>query len=266
MAGDLNQTVRNQSRRGDAPWKKINEGKLDFTGRVKYIEKNYRNSPEISGFLNRMLVYMNGFLSRFKMINIDEFKYDLFEKGMSENVALKIKTGVKRVDIQAETVKAIKEITEKYHIGYSEIAVLYPVKDNKALNYHIQYWIRKAFEYNNIPYSFISTTNDGQRATYSNSKGVVVSSIDSSLGLDFRAVVLTGLYPYTYVFDENGYRHRLSKWEAVKDLEADAKEAAQMQMRKLYTACSRAREVLYVLSDAETGTIIDDIIRNGEKK
>lgn len=266
MAGDLNQTVRNQSRRGDAPWKKINNGSLDFTGRVKYIEKNYRNSPEISGFLNRMLVYMNGFLSRFQMINIDEFEYDLFEKGVSENAALKVKTGINRVNIQTETVDAIKEIVEKYHIGYSEIAVLYPVKDNKALNYHIQYWIRKAFEDNNIPYSFISTTDDGQRATYSNSNGVVVSSIDSSLGLDFRAVVLTGLYPYTYVFDESSHRHRLSNWESIKDLEDDAKEAAQIQMRKLYTACSRAREVLYVLSDAETGTVIDDIIRNGEKK
>ena len=266
MAGDLNQTVRNQSRRGDAPWKKINDGRLDFTGRVKYIEKNYRNSPEISGFLNRMLVYMNGFLSRFKMINIDEFEYDLFEKGVSKNVTLKVKTGISRVNIQMETVNAIKEIVEKYHVGYSEIAVLYPVKDNKALNYHIQYWIRKAFEENNIPFSFISTTEDGQRATYSNSNGVVISSIDSSLGLDFRAVVLTGLYPYTYVFDESGHRHRLSKWESIKDLEDDAKEAAQVQMRKLYTACSRAREVLYVLSDAEKGTVIDDIIRNGEKK
>lgn len=266
MAGDLNQTVRNQSRRGDAPWKKINDGRLDFTGRVKYIEKNYRNSPEISGFLNRMLVYMNAYLSKFKMINIDEFEYDLFEKGVSENVALKVKTGISRGDIQRETVNAVKEICEKYHIGYSEIAVLYPVKDNKPLNYHIQYWIKKAFEENNIPSSFISTTDDGTKTTYSNSNGVVISSIDSSLGLDFRAVVLTGLYPYTYVFDENGHRHRLSKWEAIKDLSDDAKESTQVQMRKLYTACSRAREVLYVLSDAETGTVIDDIIRNGEKR
>lgn len=266
MAGDLNQTVRNQSRRGDAPWKKINNGKLDFTGRVKYIKKNYRNSPEISSFLNRMLLYMNGYLSKLKMINIEEFEYDLFEKGVSKNVALKVKTGVNRVDIQTETVNAIKEIVETYHIGYSEIAVLYPVKDNKALNYHIQYWIRKAFEDNNIPYSIISTTNDGQRATYSNSKGVVISSIDSSLGLDFRAVVLTGLYPYTYVFDAGGHRHRLSTWETIKDFKDDEKEAAQIQMRKLYTACSRAREVLYVLSDAETGTVIDDIIRSGEKE
>lgn len=266
MAGDLNQTVRDQSRRGDAPWKKIENGRLDFTGRVKYIEKNYRNSPEISGFLNRMLVYMNAYLSKFKMINIDEFEYDLFEKGVSENVALKVKTGINRGNIQKETLQAIKEIVEKYHIGYSEIAVLYPVKDNKPLNYHIQYWIKKSFEENNIPLSFISTTDDGTKTTYSNSNGVVISSIDSSLGLDFRAVILTGLYPYTYVFDENGYSHRLSKWETIKDLSEYARESTQVQMRKLYTACSRAREVLYVLSDAEKGTVIDDIIRNGEKK
>lgn len=266
MAGDLNQTVRNQSRRGDAPWKKIADGSLDFTGRVKYIKKNYRNSPEISGFLNRILVYMNAYLSKFKMINIDEFEYDLFENGVSKNVALNIKTGIERRNIQSETIKAIKEIVQKYRIGYSEIAILYPVKDNKALNYHIQYWIRTALEGERIPFSFISATEDGQRARYSNSNGVVISSIDSSLGLDFRAVILTGLYPYTYVFNKNGHRKRLSNWNSVKGLSEDEKESTQIQMRKLYTACSRAREVLYVLSDVESGTVMDDIIRNGEKK
>lgn len=259
MAGDLNQTVRSQSRRGDAPWKKIAGGKLDFTGRVKYIGKNYRNSPEISGFLNIMLVYMNAYLSRLNMINIDEFEYDTFENGASKNVALEVQTGIERKNIQAETVRVIGEIVDKYHIGYSEIAILYPVKDNKVLNYHIQHWIRTALEREHIPFSFISSTEDGQRATYSNTNGVVISSIDSSLGLDFRAVVLTGLYPYTYVFDGNGHRHKLNSWNSIKSLPEDAKEAAQIQMRKLYTACSRAREVLYVLSDAEDETIIDDI-------
>lgn len=266
MAGDLNQTVRSQSRRGDAPWKKIADGKLDFTGRVKYIKKNYRNSPEISAFLNRMLVYMNAYLSRLNMINIDEFEYDTFEKGVSKNVALRVRAGIERRNIQAETVRAIREIVDKYHVGYSEIAVLYPVKDNKVLNYHIQYWIRTALERERIPFSFISTTEDGQRVTYSNSNGVVISSIDSSLGLDFRAVVLTGLYPYTFVFDGNGHRHKLSSWNSIKSLPEEAKEATQIQMRKLYTACSRAREVLYVLSDVEDETIIDDIIRNGMER
>lgn len=266
MAGDLNQTVRNQSRRGDAPWKKIADGSLDFTGRVKYIEKNYRNSPEISGFLNRMLVYMNSHLSKLKMINIDEFEYDLFENGISRNVALKIKTGIERKNIKLETLKAIREIVQKYHIGYSEIAILYPVKENRALQYYIQYWIRTALEGERIPFSFISATEDGWKTKFSNSNGVVISSIDSSLGLDFRAVILTGLYPYTYVFDQDGHRKKLSSWEKVKGLPENEKESAQIQMRKLYTACSRAREVLYVLSDVESGTVMDDIIRNGEKK
>ena len=266
MAGDLNQTVRNQSRRGDAPWKKIADGSLDFKGRVKYIEKNYRNSPEISSFLNRMLVYMNAYLSKFNMINIDEFEYDLFEDGVSKNVALRVNTGIERRNIQIETIKAIKEIIQKYHIGYSEIAILYPVKENRALRYYIQYWIRTALEKERIPFSFISATEDGQRATYSNSNGIIISSIDSSLGLDFRAVILTGLYPYTYIFDKNGHRKRLSNWDTVKNLSEDDKESVQIQMRKLYTACSRAREALYILSDIETGTVMDDIIRNGENK
>ena len=40
MAGDLNQAVRALSRKGDAPWKRMNGIQLDFTGRVRYIEKN----------------------------------------------------------------------------------------------------------------------------------------------------------------------------------------------------------------------------------
>lgn len=266
MAGDLNQTVRSQSRRGDAPWKKIADGKLDFTGRVKYIEKNYRNSPEISEFLNRMLAYMNQKLSQLDMINMDEFEYDSFEDGDSKNVALKIATGIYRGQIKEVVINAIHEITDKYHIGYSEIAVLYPQKGNRLFKYNFLYWITEGMNQGHIPFSIISTPEDGQKVKYSDTSGVVLSSIDSSLGLDFRAVVLAGLYPFNYVFDSNSNAKKLSSWEIVGDFEPDVKENVQIEMRKLYTACSRAREVLYVLSDLTPGTIIDDIIRNGEKR
>ena len=265
MAGDLNQTVRSQSRRGDAPWKKIADGQLDFTGRVRYIEKNYRNSPEISAFLNRMLVYMNGYLSRFNMINIDEFEYDSFGEGINKNIALNIRTGINRYNIKNEVKDAVKEIVEKYHIAYSEIAILYPMKEHKLFKYNIQYWIKEALNEENMPYSFISTSDDGLKVSYSNSSGIVLSSIDSSLGLDFRAVILTGLFPFTYVFDSNGRYKNLKGWNTLKTLSDDEKESAQIQMRKIYTACSRARELLYVLSDAEEGSVIDDIIKNGVK-
>lgn len=265
MAGDLNQTVRSQSRRGDAPWKKIADGKLDFTGRVKYIEKNYRNSPEISGFLNRMLTYMNSKLSELDMINLDEFEYDTFENGDSKNVALKITTEINRGQIKDVVIGAIHEIADKYHIGYSEIAVLYPQKGNRLFKYNFLYWVTEGLKQDQIQFSIISTPEDGQKVKYSDTRGVVLSSIDSSLGLDFRAVIIAGLYPFNYVFDSNSNAKKLSSWETVGKLEPDVKENVQVEMRKLYTACSRAREVLYVLSDLTLGTIMDDIIKNGEK-
>ena len=153
MAGDLNQTVRSQSRRGDAPWKKIADGKLDFTGRVKYIEKNYRNSPEISGFLNRMLTYMNSKLSELDMINLDEFEYDTFENGDSKNVALKITTEINRGQIKDVVIGAIHEIADKYHIGYSEIAVLYPQKGNRLFKYNFLYWVTEGLKQDQIQFS-----------------------------------------------------------------------------------------------------------------
>ena len=265
MAGDLNQTVRSQSRRGDAPWKKIADGKLDFTGRVQYIEKNYRNSPEISGFLNRMLTYMNSKLSELDMINLDEFEYDTFENGDSKNVALKITTEINRGQIKDVVIGAIHEIADKYHIGYSEIAVLYPQKGNRLFKYNFLYWVTEGLKQDQIQFSIISTPEDGQKVKYSDTRGVVLSSIDSSLGLDFRAVIIAGLYPFNYVFDSNSNAKKLSSWETVGKLEPDVKENVQVEMRKLYTACSRAREVLYVLSDLTPGTIMDDIIKNGEK-
>lgn len=266
MAGDLNQTVRSQSRLGDAPWKKIADGKLDFTGRVKYIKKNYRNSPEISEFLNRMLTYMNSKLRQLDMINLDEFEYDSFENGSSQNVALKIETGINRIKIKEVVINVIHEIVDKYHIGYSEIAVLFPQKGNRYFKYNFLFWITEALKEDHIPYSLISTPEEGQKVRYSDASGVILSSIDSSLGLDFRAVILAGLYPFNYVFDSNSNAKILSSWKVVKSFKPDMKESVQIEMRKLYTACSRAREVLYILSDLTPGTIMDDIIKNGEYK
>ena len=190
-----------------------------------------------------------------KLLTKEEVKFMLsFEKR---------RVGYTTAELAEKNGRAAEE-TQKMIDRLTGIGILEQNRDNA--DHHIQYWIRTALERERIPFSFISTTEDGQRATYSNSNGVVISSIDSSLGLDFRAVVLTGLYPYTFVFDGNGHRHKLSGWNSIKSLPDEAKEAAQIQMRKLYTACSRAREVLYVLSDAEDETIIDDIIRNGVKR
>lgn len=268
MAGDLNQTVRTQSRRGDAPWKRINGVTLDFTGRVKYIEKNYRNSKQIGDYLNRMLCYMNKYMEQMNMISTKEFAYDSFESGDREGIALKIETGVNRTKIQASVLAAIKEIVSKYKVGYSEIAVLFPYKENKSLDYHFMYWLTSAMDKEDIPYSLITPPIDGiqNKVQYSKTKGVVVSTIDSSLGLDFKAVIVSGLYPYNYFFTDKGAKVEINSWEQIGSMGPNSQEKVQVQIRKMYTACSRAREILYVVSDLKHGSPMEDIIIEAKEK
>ena len=263
MAGDLNQTIRKKSRRGDVPWKKIAGIQLDYTGRVRYIKKNYRNSKEIGEYLWHMLEHMNDRMKMLDMINYKEFEYDSFEVGDKKSLALKVKTGINRFNIKDETVKAINEIVTKYKVSYSEIAVLFPYKQHKLIKYYFLYWLEQALNDADIPYSLITTSIDGSfdRKRYSDTKGVVVSTIDSSLGLDFKAVIVAGLYPYNYIFGEGYYKKTISSWSTIQAMSDDDQSQVQSQMRAIYTACSRARDVLYVLSDLTPGSPMEEILQ-----
>lgn len=253
MAGDLNQTVRTQSRRGDAPWKKIDGVTLDYKGRVRYIERNYRNSKQVGNYINSMLRYMNKHMDELGLINTKEFDYDIFEPGDNEGIALKVQTGVDRSEIQKAVINAINEIVREYKVGYSDIAVIFPMKRNAPLKYYFLYWVTKTLDEEGIPYSLItpSDTEGQKKVQYSRTSGVVITTIDSSLGLDFKAVIVAGLYPYNYCFIDNNKRVQLKTWKTIGSLEKNEQEQVQINMRKMYTACSRAREILYVISDLQ---------------
>lgn len=151
MAGDLNQAVRALSRKGDAPWKRINGVHLDFTGRVRYIEKNYRNSKEIGEYISHMLQHMNTRLSMLDLINSLEYEYNSFKIGTNPTVALKVQTGVQRIDIKKQVVAAIKEISTKYKISYSDIAVLFPYRQVPYHKYYFLYWLQQGLDEEGIP-------------------------------------------------------------------------------------------------------------------
>ncbi len=265
MAGDLNQNVRAQSRRGDAPWKKMNGVSLDFTGRVRYIEKNYRNSKQIGNYLNSMLRYMNKKMENLNMISLKEFDYNVFDEGDREGIGLIVKNGIQRMDVTQTVVDALDEIVKKYKVAYSDIAILYPVRQNRALSYYFQYWLRSQLDEKGIKYSFISQSdNPNERVKYSNTSGVVISSISSSLGLDFKVVILAGLYPYNYIFTD-GKKVLIDSWKRIKTLSDEQKADVQKEMREIYTACSRARELLYIVSDLDKDTPMEDVILSGGK-
>lgn len=263
MAGDLNQAVRAQSRRGDVPWKRINGVKLDFSGRVKYIEKNYRNGREIGEYIYSMLIHMNRRLSMLGMINSMEYEYNSFTMSDKPAVALEVRAGITRDKIVSTVLSSLKEIIEKYRVSYSDIAILFPYRQNKSLHYYFLSNLVKALDEAAIPYSMIISSNDSTgRARYSDTSGVVLSTIESSLGLDFKAVILAGLYPYSYVFTKKGAQG-IDSWTSIKNMYDEYQNIVQSQMRAIYTACSRARDILYVLSDLKRNTPMEELVLKG---
>lgn len=261
MAGDLNQSVRKQSKRGDAPWKKLRDVKLDFTGRVRYIEKNYRNTRQIGDYLSRMLTNMNRHMADMDMPQSEEYDYNSFVTGTKDSLAVKIETGIQKDKIISSTIAALKELKTNYNLADSEIAVLFPYTKHSSVSYYYLDPLKKALDEEGIPFSVItSTDHTSAKRNYSETEGVILSTIDSSLGLDFRAVVLAGLYPFDYLFDK-GKKVQIVSWPQVSAMDLDYKDSLQSQMRKIYTACSRAREALYVLSDLNKETPMENIIR-----
>lgn len=263
MAGDLNQAVRALSRKGDAPWKRMNGIQLDFTGRVRYIEKNYRNSQEIGEYISSMLKHMNTRLSMLDLINSLEYEYNSFKVGTNPTIALNVRTGVERTNIQSSVISAIKEIAENYRISYSDIAVLFPFRKIPYLKYYFLYWLQQALDNEGISYSMIINEQDGfyVKKKPGDITGVVISTIESSLGLDFKAVILAGLFPYNYVNLNGQVCSEIKTWSTIKYMPEEQQSAVQSQMRAVYTACSRARDVLYVISDLKTGTPMEEIIK-----
>ena len=267
MAGDLNQAVRALSRKGDAPWKRMNDIQLDFTGRVRYIEKNYRNSKEIGEYISNMLQHMNKRLTMMNLINSLEYEYNSFKIGTNPTIALKVQTGIQRINIKKSVISAIKEIANTYKIGYSEIAVLFPFRQIPLLNYRFLYWLQQGLDEEGIPYSMIINDNDNHyiKTRHGDINGVVISTIESSLGLDFKAVILAGLYPYNYVNKDGVIGKEIKTWSSLMNLPSDQQAAVQSQMRAIYTACSRARDVLYVLSDLKPGTPMEEILKSEKR-
>ncbi len=263
IAGDLNQSIRALSRKGDAPWKKINGAKLDFTGRVRYIEKNYRNSNGIGEYIYHMLTLMNNRFEMLDLINSMDYEYNSFKLGDNPTIALNVQTGIGRINIKDQVIFAIKEIATKYKVGYSDITVLFPYRKSTLIKYHFLYWVQQGLDDAGIPYSMIISSDDGPfvKKKYSETTGVVLSTVESSLGLDFKAVILAGLYPYNYVFGENGRKKEISSWSAIKKMSEEEQVKVQNQMRTIYTACSRARDVLYVLSDLNPGSPMEEILK-----
>ena len=249
ICGDKTQKVKNQMKHGRAPWN-AGEGYPNYSGKSLRIEKNYRNCIQINEYVNRYVEHAKVLMAKFKAFT--ELDPDLFLRGKSHMNGIGVfmeKLSVYSNEAEAETViRTVKKLHDFHKIPYDEIAV---VIFNRTYNAKISGWtdrrynliepLEAAFWKESLPYTIMYHDDP---TLHKEDDGVAVISTESVLGLDFRAVVLCGLKPM-------GVRDKTK--ELLSDTliqKADDEQYVRVNenISQLYVACTRAKEVLYIIA------------------
>ena len=282
MVGDYNQEIRPKDKSEYEQEDDLifieNDGKDDnsyYLGDIKFkkiiLNKNYRNTIQITNGVNRLIKE----LERYKK----ELNY--VERNYNKNVLLGISTKVGEKPEYIYTMDAsslkikIKELIlhliENKGIEQEEIILLYPPnftdnEDSKIYNNKTCGKISKAtiekiiknelnLEFNDLTDSFAKVRNNG----------IKLSTIGKAIGLDFKAVIIFGLYNIRASREKNIVFDNVEK---IRNSDVDTKREVINSMKNIYVAASRAREILYIIDDIDgtTKNIISEYVKKiGEK-
>lgn len=282
MVGDYNQEIRPKDKSEYEQEDDLifieNDGKDDnsyYLGDIKFkkiiLNKNYRNTIQITNGVNRLIKELERYK---KELNYVERKYN-------KNVLLGISTRVGEkpeyiyaMDASSLKIK-IKEIIlhliENKGIEQEEIILLYPPnftdnEDSKIYNNKTCGKISKAtiekiiknelnLEFNDLTDSIAKVRNNG----------IKLSTIGKAIGLDFKAVIIFGLYNIRASREKNIVFDNVEK---IRNSDVDTKREVINSMKSIYVAASRAREFLYIIDDIDgtTKNIISEYVKKiGEK-
>lgn len=265
ICGDKSQSIKKSIKSGHAPWQGHGEGYPNFRGKSFPIEINYRNSRQINDYIRRFTDYSLKYAELMNIpINQDS---DIFLRGKAirdGDEPTIIEVPYRDSDAEAITIlNQIIDIHENYHIPYDSIAVIaynrsyahvhkFGERDYEPIKRLVDY-----LKQSNIPYSPLNSTNDDYAVSYANITGVPIVTMESSLGLDFKAVIICGLYPLGL--------HDKTKTERMLQENANREavvNAFNKNVNILYMSCSRAKDVLRIVTaDNESDSIYIKLLK-----
>ncbi len=260
ICGDKTQKLANLQRHGRAPWN-AGEGYPSYRGGNKNIriEKNYRNCIEINEYINRYVSNAKQYL--FDINQSMELDHDEFLRGKSvfhgEGVTIRHLMDHSNQGEAKEVTESIHKIHDEESIPYDEIAV---IMFNKSYKKSLAGWNGRLYDLEtplmgllkqeDIPFCTMYGTDESRGARYDDDGGVRLISVQSTLGLDFRAAIVCGLIP---LGEYHGTRN--PDWERIRTDETKFQEMlkhTEDDIRFLYVACTRAKEILHIILP-ETG-------------
>lgn len=268
IAGDKSQDIKNNIKHGKAPWQGGGSNYPEYRGKTLPIETNYRNSKPINDAINR---YVSCAKALGEKIGVD-FTSDpeLFLRGTAYRSGNKpTLCMVKELSNEGEAEAICAAIRDLLNQGYSEvdIAVIvynrrqpYTTKGWKTPYYNLLPYIKQIFYKEGWETPSILISGESEGATYGSRRGVTIATIEGSLGLDFRAVILAGLRP----LGSHEKAQVLADFDGLTQEKLEEKqEAFKKNINFLYTGCTRAKDELTIILSAPKGeSIYMDLLRD----
>ena len=267
IAGDKSQDIKNNIKQGKAPWQGGGNQYPEYRGKTIPIETNYRNSKPINDAIDRFVGYAKKVGNRFGIdLTSDP---ELFLRGTAYRPGNKPSL-IELRDLSNEgEAKAICNSIKRYlDKGYSEVDIAVIVynkhtphtsKGWKTAYYNLLPDIKRIFYEQGWEDPAILIAGESNGSTYGSRRGITIATIEGSLGLDFRVVILAGLRPLgTYEKVKVA-----SDFEALSDEELTRRrEGFVKNVNFLYTGCTRAKDELTIVLSAPKGeSIYMDMLR-----
>lgn len=239
VCGDKSQTIANNMKHGKAPWQG-NPRLPNFKGNSIRLEKNYRNTIEINSYINKFTEVAKEYAESKKIQLKDDTDYMLRGKATRSGGKPQIIVADRYTEVQ-EVMNSVKYLNKEKHIDLCDIAILVPQRGYETANYNIYDWIIKKLESNDIECSDLSPKESFNRTRYGYRQGVTLCTINSALGLDFKAVIICGLYPV-------GAHGKTKSEKSMTSLTDEKTDDFRNNINMLYTAFTRARDELVIIS------------------
>jgi len=175
---------------------------LDFRGRSKILSINYRNTAQIVNFAWDFYRTHSALKDRVKEgSSVDGVEIIPPQSTKRKGPEPIIKQCANFNEEAAWVARAIRKLHDEKKVPYAEIAILYRVRNNYSYSYVDR--LRKELNRLEIPHDWIAENTAAKRAYDRGAEKVKLSTIDSSKGLDFRAVFIVNVESMPFKLEEN---------------------------------------------------------------
>ncbi|WP_214699454.1 DEAD/DEAH box helicase [Exiguobacterium sp. s57] len=200
---------------------------LDFRGRSKILNINYRNTSQIVSFAWSFYQYNSSLKDKVVTKELDGeiiAPQSTLRRG-PEPAIIKCEHFFKEADLVA---RQIKKLHDEKKVPYSEMLILYRVQKFSSMHYVDA--LQRALDYYEIKHFWITENSESKRTFSKDDKCVKISTIDSSKGLDFQAVFIVNVDNMPFKYE--------------KDVERE--------VSLLYIGMTRAKEYLFLSYSGES--------------